>query len=291
MKQNEKTPQLALNRTLTTKNLIIYGMMTMAPLAPFQVFGSVSQASYGMVPLVYLIGAVLMFFTALSYAKFSKDFPYAGSVYTYVGRGINPHVGFLAGWVILSDYLLAPALMCIFGSMWLQGLFPSINVKVLAITLLIVTATINILGVKINARVNTVLFWLQIAAIILFIGFLVKFVFIDGLGFGGFSMMPIFQSEHFSLGFVASATSMILLGFIGFDGISTLSEEAKEPKKMVGKATVTALVAAASLFFVQSYLASLAATNYMDLDPDMALFEVAQTVGGEWLRPPTIWLW
>lgn len=283
MKQNSSdTPTLVLNRTLTTKNLVIFGMMTMAPLAPFQVFGSVAHASYGMVPLVYLIGAFLMFFTALSYAKFSREFPYAGSIYTYVGRGVNPHVGFLAGWVILSDYLLAPALMCLFASTWLTGIFPNINVVALAIIFIVVTGLINIRGVKLNAGVNTALFWLQISSIVVFIGFLVKFVFIDGLGFGGFSMAPIFQAEHVNLNFIATATSMILLGFVGFDGISTLAEETKEPRTMVGKATVTALVAAAALFFVQSYLAALAHQNYMDLDPDMALFDIAKTVGGEW---------
>lgn len=95
--------QQELKRTLTMKNLIIFGMITMSPLAPFQVFGTAAQASYGMVSLVYLIGAVLMLFTALSYARFSKEFPYAGSVYSYVGKGFNPHIGFIAGWTILSD--------------------------------------------------------------------------------------------------------------------------------------------------------------------------------------------
>lgn len=279
---NNNSNSLTLNRTLTTKDLVIFGMMTMAPLAPFQVFGAVSHGSFGMVPLVYLIGAVLMFFTALSYAKFSQEFPYAGSIYTYVGKGINPHIGFLAGWVILSDYLLVPALMTLFASTWLTALFPSVNGTVLAIILIFVTGFINILGIKLNKRVNSILFWLQISSIVLFVGFLIKFVFIDGLGFGGFSLQPIFQPEHFSFSFVAAATSMILLGFVGFDGISTLAEETKEPRTMVAKATVTSLIAAASLFFVQTYLAALAHKNYMDLDPDMALFDIAKTVGGEW---------
>lgn len=99
----------------------------MSPLAPFQVFDAVSQASYGMVPLVYLIGAVLMFFTALSYARFSREFPIAGSLYTYVGKGFNPHIGFVGGWTILSDYMLAPALLVLFTSTWLNALFPDLN--------------------------------------------------------------------------------------------------------------------------------------------------------------------
>lgn len=273
---------IGLKRTLTTRNLVIFGMITMSPLAPFQVFGGVAQASFGMVALVYLIGALLMFFTALSYRRFSQEFPIAGSVYSYVGRGINPHVGFAAGWVILSDYILCPALMCLFSSMWLTALFPGINTIVLAVIFILITGLINIRGVELNAKVNSTLFWVQIVALVLFIGFLIKFVFIEGQGFGGFSLAPIFQSEHVSLSFVAASTSLILLGFVGFDGISTLAEETKNPRKTVGKATVLALSTTAILFFTQSYLASLAHKNYMNLDPDMALFDIAKEVGGQW---------
>lgn len=271
-----------LKRTLSMRNLIIFGMITMSPLAPFQVFGSVSQASYGMVPLVYLIGAVLMFFTALSYARFSKEFPVAGSLYSYVGKGINPHVGFVGGWTMLSDYMFVPALLVLFSSTWLNALFPDLNTLAIAIGMIVLTGLINIKGIELNAKVNTTLFWLQIAAFVVFVAMAIKFVFIDGLGMGGFSIKPFFQPEHLSWGFVASATSMILLGFVGFDGISTLAEETKNPQKTVGKATVLALVTTAMLFLVQSYLASLAHTNYMDLDPDMALFDIAREIGGYW---------
>ncbi|WP_462410457.1 APC family permease [Neobacillus sp. Marseille-QA0830] len=269
-----------LKRSLTMRNLIIFGMITMSPLAPYQVFGSVAQASYGMVPLVYLIGAILMFFTALSYARFSKEFPFAGSVYSYVGKGLNPHIGFLTGWTILSDYILCPALMCLFSGLWLTGIFPGVNTKLLAIVFIILTGLINIRGIELNAKVNSILFWLQIAALLLFLGFAVKYVFIEGLGIGGFSISPILQPEHISWSFIAAATSMILLGFVGFDGISTLAEEVNEPKKVVGKATVVALVSTALLFLIQTYMASLAHAKYMNLNPDMAMFDISREIGG-----------
>ncbi|QXE18922.1 APC family permease [Clostridium sp. 001] len=274
--------QQELKRTLTMKNLIIFGMITMSPLAPFQVFGTAAQASYGMVSLVYLIGAVLMLFTALSYARFSKEFPYAGSVYSYVGKGFNPHIGFIAGWTILSDYILAPALMCLFSGLWLTGIFPGLDPKVLAIIFIIITGLINIRGVELNAKVNTFLFILQIIALILFVSFAIKFVFIEGLGIGKFSLLPIFQPEHVNLKFAATATSMILLGFVGFDGISTLAEEVEQPEKVVGKATVLALVTTALIFLVQTYLACLAHSNYANLNPDMAMFDIAKEIGGQY---------
>lgn len=277
MQQNQE-----LKRALSLKNLVIFGMISMSPLAPFQMYGAVAHEGFGMVPLVYLIGAVLMFFTALSYAQFSREFPYAGSVYSYVGKGINPHVGFIGGWTMLSDYILAPALLCLFSGLWLTALFPGINIQILAVVFILITGLVNIRGVELNAKVNTFLFWTQIAAFLIFIGLAIKFVFIDGLGMGGLSLKPLFQPEHLDWNFVATATSMILLGFIGFDGISTLSEEAKNPEKVVGKATVLALGTTAMLFLVQTYLAALVHVDYTNLDPDMALFDIAKELGGQY---------
>jgi amino acid transporter len=267
-------------RVLSLKQLTIYGMVMMAPLAPFQVYGLVAKTSFNMVALVYLIGAVLMFFTAMSYAQMSKAFPYAGSVYNYVQKGLNPHIGFVSGWILLSDYILAPALVCVFAGMWMSSLVPAIPPLVWAFIFIIINTFINIIGIEMNAKVNQWLFWLQIASLIAFVLLAVKFVFIDGHGAGGFSLTPLFQPEHVDFRFAAAAVSIIVLGFIGFDGISTLAEEAKDPEKNVGKATVLSLVITAILFLLQSYMAGLVHPNAQNLDEGMALFDIVREVGG-----------
>src|SRR4029453_6725493 len=97
-----------LKRSLSFADLVVYGLIFIVPIAPFGIFGAVYNASGGMVALAYIIGMVAMMFTALSYAQMANAFPMAGSVYSYAGRGIAPPVGFLAGWVILLDYVLVP---------------------------------------------------------------------------------------------------------------------------------------------------------------------------------------
>lgn len=98
-----------LHRTLSLWDLTVYGLLFMVIIAPHSIFGYVNRDAQGMAPLVYLVGFCAMFFTALSYVQMAKRFPIAGSVYSYVQRGVNPHVGFLAGWLILLDYVLSPA--------------------------------------------------------------------------------------------------------------------------------------------------------------------------------------
>lgn len=277
-----------LKRVLSLRQLLIYGMVMMAPLAPFQVYGIVAKNSYNMVALVYLIGAALMFFTAFSYSQMSKEFPYAGSVYSYVQKGLNPHIGFIAGWILLSDYILAPALVCVFAGMWMSSLIPAIPPLLWAILFIALVTIINITGIEINAKVNKILFWLQVFFILIFVILSIKFVFIDGGGASGFSLNPIFQAEHISWDFIATSVSIIVLGFLGFDGISTLAEEAKEPQKTIGKATILSLLVIAFLFFIQSYMAGLVHPNHNDLNADMALFDIVKEVGGYALFVPMI---
>src|SRR5450631_4667703 len=95
--------QQELKRALTTRDLVVYGMVFMVPIAPFAVYGFVWNDAKGMVPLAYLVGLVGMFFTAMSYAAMSRAFPVAGSVYSYAQRGLSDLAGFFSGWLILLD--------------------------------------------------------------------------------------------------------------------------------------------------------------------------------------------
>ncbi|WP_082129756.1 APC family permease [Aneurinibacillus tyrosinisolvens] len=269
-----------LNRTLTFKDLLIYGMVFMVPVAPMSVYGLVSQQSFGMVPLVYLVGIIAMVFTALSYSRMSKEFPVAGSVYSYVQRGLNAHVGFVSGWMILVDYILAPALLYAFSGMWMNMIFPSVPTFIWVLLFVSFNTLVNARGVTLAARTNFILLGIEILALLVFIGFGIKFVFVDGLGVGGFSLAPLYQPEHLNLGFIATATSIAVLSFLGFDGISTLAEETKNPQRTVGRATVAALVILGLIFMVETYIAALIHPQYKGLNPDMGFFDIAREAGG-----------
>ncbi len=269
-----------LKRSLGIKELTIYGMVFMAPLAPMQVYGMVAQESYGMSALVYIVGVLAMLFTAFSYSHMSKEFPIAGSVYSYIQRAVNPHIGFLAGWIILSDYILIPALLYSMTGVWMTGIFPSVPSQFWALLFIAINTFINIRGITVAAKTNLVMFWMQIITIAVLLVIGLKFVFVDGHGVGGFTLEPFFQPEHFSLSLVATATTIAVLGFLGFDGISTLAEEAHNPRRTVGKATVLSIVFIGFFFIAQAYTAHLIHPNYADLDPEMGFFHIAREAGG-----------
>lgn len=279
-----------LNRSLSFADLLIYGLIFMVPIAPFGIFGSVFSGSGGMVALAYVVGMVAMMFTALSYAQMVKAFPMAGSVYSYAGRGIAPPVGFLAGWVILLDYVLVPGLLYLIASVAMHSLVPGIPVWLWLVGFVLLNTVVNYLGIRMTARINKLML---IGEVIVLAVFLVVGIgaLLSGKG-AGFSWSPLFDSGTFSWSVVFGAVSIAVLSFLGFDGISMLAEESREEARRIGQAMVAALVLAGTLFVVQTWVAALLVPDAPGLlangDPDgTAFYDAARAAGGGWLATLT----
>ena len=272
-----------LDRRLGLGHLVVFGLIFMVPIAPMSVYGFVAKQSYGMVPLVYLVGMVAMFFTVMSYRQLSREFPIAGSVYSYVQRGLHPYAGFVAGWLIVADYLLVPSLIYAFSASWMHGLLPGVPLWVWIACFIGANSTINVLGIQLQARANFVLLAVQLVALALFLVMAVQFVFIARHGTAGWSITPFYQPAHLDWSFIATATSIAVLSFLGFDAVSTLAEEAHEPRRNIGNAMVLALLLLGAIFMAQTYIAALAHPDYKTLDEGLGFFQISRQVGGHGL--------
>ncbi|MBA8792551.1 amino acid transporter [Friedmanniella endophytica] len=269
-----------LNRTLSTPDLIIYGLVFMVPIAPWAIFGVVFNEAKGMVPLVYLIGLVAMIFTALSYAQMSRAFPIAGSVYSYVGRGLHPVVGFFAGWTILLDYLLVPTLLYVFAAESMSGIFPAVPKPVWIIVFLLVNTAVNYIGISFTALVNRLFLAAELVFVVIFVVMAVSAI-VRGVNGARFTTTPLFNPDQFTPGLAATALSIAVLSFLGFDGIATLSEEAKGGRKAAGVAMITGLVLVAFFFVAQTWLAAMLVPNttqFADADVNNAFFGIVATI-------------
>jgi len=272
-----------LRRALSVWDLVIYGMVFMVPIAPFGVFGFVYKDAKGMVPLAYLVGLVGMFFTAMSYASMSRAFPVAGSVYSYVGRGLREAAGFLAGWLILLDYILVPALLYIFSSVALRPLFPAVPDLVWLLSFVGFNAAVNLVGIRLTARVNFCMLGLQIATLAIFVA-AGLFALYRGQGAGSLTLRPIYDPAVFSLATVVGATSIAVLSFLGFDAISTLAEESLGDRGSVARATIASLLVVGVLFMLQTWIATDLARGMRFSSPETAFYEIAGRAGGTPLR-------
>jgi amino acid transporter len=279
-----------LRRSLSFRDLLVYGLIFMVPIAPFGIFGSVFQASGGMVALAYVVGMVGMAFTALSYAEMARAFPMAGSVYTYAGRGIHPAVGFLAGWQILLDYVLVPSLLYVVSAAALHSLVPDVPVWAWVAAFVLINTGVNSLGIRFTARFNFGMLIGELVVLALFCG--IGFAAIAGGEGRGFSITPLYDSSTFSVGLVFGAVSVAVLSFLGFDGISTLAEENRDSSRRIGRAMIVALGVAGVLFIVQTWIAALLVPNPGGLiangDPaGTAFYDAAEVAGGHWLNVTT----
>jgi len=215
-----------LSRALTTRDLVVYGMIFMVPIAPYSPFGFVWNEAKGMVPLAYLIGLIGMLFTAMSYAQMSRAFPLAGSVYTYAHRGLHEMAGFFSGWLILLDYILVPALLYLFSAVALRPIFPRMPEWLWLVGFISFNACVNLLGIQFTAKVNRYMLLMELVVLALFI-ILGLVALYHGAGAGGLTLRPIYNPNVFSPSLVVGATSIAVLSFLGFDGISTLAEESR----------------------------------------------------------------
>ena len=272
-----------LKRSLGFWDLMVYGLIFIVPIAPMGIFGQVIQTANGMVVLAYLIGLVGMIFTAYSYMRMSEAFPIAGSAYAFVQRGWHPDMGFVAGWMILLDYILTPALLYLVSAAWLSALIPAIPTLAWVVFFVVLNTVITVIGIELTNRVNWVILAVELATFLIFV-VVALYYLASGSHGAHFATWPIFNSKGFSLSMVGAATSIAVLSFLGFDAISTLSEETRGGRKTVGRATVWSLVTVAFLFMILTYLAACAYPNFMHFpNVNNAFYSVAQRIGGSWL--------
>ncbi len=270
-----------LRRVLSLTDLILYGIVAVTPSAPVTVFGLVSVRARGHTVDTILFAMVAMALTAISYGRMASLYPAAGSAYTYVGRGINPHLGFLAGWAMLLDYLIIPLFCVVYGSLIVQRLLPHVPYIVIAAGFAGGITYLNVRGIRATARTNQVLMAFMGVVLLAFIWLAIRYLFLKN-GWGGlFSTTPFYDPREFDARAVLHATSFAALTYIGFDSVTTLAEDVHNPKRNVLLAIVFVCLFTGIFGGMLTYLAQLVWPNFRTF-PDIAtaFLDATRRVGG-----------
>jgi len=258
-----------LRRTLTLWDLILYGVIVIQPVAPMSVFGVLSDRGHGHVVTTILIAMVAMLFTAISYGRMARAYPSAGSAFTYVGQEINPALGYVTGWSMVMDYMLNPMICIIWCSQQAHVFAPGIPYAGWAVFFFLVFTGLNIQGVKTSARVNTGLAVAMGVVITIFFVTAARYIFGHPHDGAGFFTRPFYDPQMWNTGAVLGGTSIAVLTYIGFDGISTLSEEAENPRRNILLATVLTCLVIGILSAIEVYAGQLlwpASEPFKDVD-------------------------
>lgn len=273
-------PKPGLVRALGLWSLVVYGIVLIQPTAPMPPYGVVSQLAQGHVVTTILVGMVAMLFTAISYGRMAAVYPSAGSAYAYVGHTLHPALGYVTGWSMLFDYVMNPIICVIWCSKAAANFFPQVPYPALAVFFAVLFTAVNLQGIKSSARTNMVIAGGLGFVILVF--FASAFRYLSGQPLDGTALLrPFYDPATFSWATISTGTSLAVLTYIGFDGISTLSEEAKNPRRNILLATVMVCLFTGIMGGLQVYLGQLIWPDWTSYpDVDTAFVHVAGRAGG-----------
>lgn len=279
----------SLKRTLRYPDLIIYGLAYIAPITPLSTLGFVWDASKGLIALAYVLGGICMYFTAKSYAIMTETVPSAGSVYRFARHSLGAFPGFVAGWLILLDYLLIPSFVYVLIAVALGTLLPGVDRSVWIVAMVTVTLAINWFGVTVTSRANMVAVAIQALVMFAFMALCVV-ALLHGKGTGALTVAPFWNPATFDTGAVFTATSICVMSFLGFDAISTLSEEvAGNDPRVVGRAIIGVLVISAVFFVLVAWILGNLLPGIRIQDASAATYELAAWAVGPWAATSIAW--
>jgi len=267
---------------LTLWDLVFYGIVLIQPIAPVPLFGVAQKLSNGHFATIILIAMLAMTITAVSYGRMAALYPSAGSAYTYVGRGLNPHLGFLAGWAMFLDYLLQPLINTVWISTALHARYVrAVPFALWAAIIAGIITLLNLRGIRSSTRANKVLLFAMFVVVGLFIVLAVRYLLGTQGVYGLFSMQPFYDPKTFDAHRIWTATSFAALTYIGFDGVTTLAEDVDNPKRNVLLATVLVCVFTGVFGGLEVYLGQRVWPDWRAFSNlETAFMDVCQRVGG-----------
>ncbi|MGL4827597.1 MAG: APC family permease [Vibrionaceae bacterium] len=270
---------VGLKKSLKLWHVVIMGLAYLTPMAVFDTFGIVTEITDGHVPTAYAFALLGMLFTALSYGHLVRKFPSAGSAYTYVQKVFHPYAGFMVGWASLLDYLFMPMLNILLAKIYLDAMFPTLDSWMYIVPLVALMTFLNLRGIKMVARLNSIIVMAQFCIIIAFIAMIGWDIYTsEGLQ-AMVSSRPLFSSTT-EISPMLMGASVLCFSFLGFDGISTLSEETKDPGKVIPKAIVMTALIGGVIFVSTSYFLQLRFPDTSGFEKvDEVLPEIALYVG------------
>ena len=284
MSSTQPAAAAKLDRVLTLRDLILYGIVLIMPIAPIPLFGVVQKLSQGHAITTILIAMIAMMLTAFSYGRMAALYPSAGSAYAYVGRGLNLHLGFLAGWAMLLDYLLVPLICTVYGALTIQRLVPQVPYVAWAALFAAAITIINLRGIRAAAAANLIMMIVMVAVVLAFFALATRWLFEQEGWSGLVSTRPFYDPANFNWKSIATGTSVAALTYGGFDGVSTLSEDVENPRRNILIATVFVCFFTGIFGGLQIYLAQRIMPDFRALqNVDTAFMDVTRIVGGRLL--------
>jgi len=273
------TPEPALTRTLGLRAVVLFGLAYMTPLIVLGIFGIIAETTAGATPSAYLLALGAMLFTAYSYGRMARPYPVAGSAYTYVRRAIDSRAGFLVGWAVLLDYFFLPMVIWLIGAAYLSAQFPGVPFSLWVLAFIVLTTVLNVLGIKVAQRANAVLMTFQILVLAFFVLLAVRSL-VAGSGVGSLFAVTPFLNGNSTVSGIAAGAAIAAYSFLGFDAVTTLTEETRDPRRTIPRAILLVALIGGGVFVFVAYVTQLVHPGGVFENAASAAFDIAGAIGG-----------
>jgi putrescine importer len=272
--------EVRFKRVLGLPALVFFGLAYMVPLTVWTTYGIVTTSTEGHLPLAYTVTTIAMGLTAWSYGRMVIAQPVAGSAYTYASKAFGRPLGFMVGWALMLDYIFLPMINYLLIGLYMKDYFPSTPEELWVILAVALVTALNILGIKLLAGMNLAF----VAAQFVFVAVFAAMAIGDVPGDASFSA-PFFDSGT-DLGLVVAGAAVLALSFLGFDAVSTLSEETENPRRKIPLAIMLCALVGGGVYIFQSYLGQLAFPDFALFadHQDVASTDVMTAIGGDFLN-------
>lgn len=237
--------------------LVFYGVVVISPVGAMSFFGVLNRRAHGQAAITIVIATAAMLLTATSYGKMARVYPTAGSAFTYVGQELHPFLGYLVGWGMAMDYMVNPLICIIWCSQQGHAFVPNMSYSAFVLIFGVVLTGLNLQGIRVSSRVNCMLSCAMGLVIAIFLAGVLLYVHHHVEPNSSAFIQPFYDPQRWSMNAVFGGTSLAVLTYIGFDGISTLAEEAKQPRRHILTATVLTCLIIGTVSLLEVYGAQL----------------------------------
>ncbi|WP_055596541.1 amino acid permease [Streptomyces hirsutus] len=313
--RDTEEPEHALKKSLSALDLTVFGVGVIIGTGIFVLTGTVAKNNAGpSVALAFVVAGVVCALAALCYAEFASTVPVAGSAYTFAYASLGELPAWIIGWDLVLEFALGTAVVAVGWSGYIHSLLDnagwqlpaSLGVRdgaevfgfdILAAALVLVLTAILVLGMKLSARVTTVVVAIKLAVVLVVIVAGAFFItadnytpFIpeakpveagDGLHSPLIQLMFGWAPADFGVMGIFTAASVVFFAFIGFDIVATAAEETRNPQRDMPRGILGSLFICTVLYVAVSIVVT-GMQHYSELSVDAPLADAFKATGHPW---------
>ncbi|MFL4907687.1 amino acid permease [Streptomyces sp. MMS24-I2-30] len=308
-------PEHALKKSLSALDLTVFGIGVVIGTGIFVLTGKAAKENAGpAVALSFVVAAVVCALAALCYAEFASTVPVAGSAYTFSYASLGELPAWIIGWDLVLEFALGTAVVAVGWSGYIRSLLDNagwhlpaylgsrdgahgFGFDILAAALILVLTCILVLGMKLSARVTSIVVAVKVAVVLIVIVAGAFFVTAGNykpfvpptqpVEAGGSLHAPLFQllagwaPSNFGVMGIFTAASVVFFAFIGFDVVATAAEETRNPQRDMPRGILGSLLVCTVLYVAVSAVVT-GMQRYTQLSIDAPLADAFKATGHPW---------